>query len=122
MSKQIILSIDDSKAVHAFIQACLPSYEMIHAMDGKQGLQILETTNQQISLVLLDWEMPGMIGPEVLKVIKQRKPDLPVIMLTSKNEPEDIKMVLGFGAAEYVLKPFTSEILNEKIQSVLEVQ
>lgn len=119
MNKVSILSVDDSRAIHAFLTSCLPDYKLIHVYNGLEGVNFLTHTQEKIDLVLLDWEMPVMDGPKALVEIKKMKPQLPVIMLTSKNDPKDIELILSNGASEYVLKPFTQEIINEKIKMVI---
>jgi DNA-binding response OmpR family regulator len=116
-----ILSIDDSRAVHAFLDRSLGSlpYKLIHAMDGASGLKLIESEKDQLKLILLDWEMPGQSGPELLPLIKKLAPEIPVVMLTSKNNPDDIQTMILAGAVEYIMKPFTPDILVEKIQMVL---
>ena len=119
--KYTILSIDDSKAVHAFVSRALESqpFEIVHALNTVEAEAILKAQGATIQLVLLDWEMPVTSGPEYLPVIKKLFPQLPVIMLTSKNDPSDIEKMLNSGASEYIMKPFTPDILIEKINSVL---
>ncbi len=119
-----LLSVDDSKAVHSFINDCLKesAYEIHHVYDGKQALEILfEGNKQKFDLILLDWEMPIMQGPEVLKEIRSRGVRTPILMLTSKNDPNDIQKVLELGANEYLMKPFTPDLIQEKIKTTLEM-
>lgn len=113
-----ILSIDDSKSVHAFMSLCLKDTEHIleHAYDGQEGLEII--SKKDFDLVLLDWEMPGMTGPETLVEILKLKPFLKVIMVTTKNQPEDIQRVLNLGAMDFIMKPFTKDILIGKIELI----
>lgn len=113
-----ILSIDDSKAVHAFLNSCLKNVEMTHAYDGNQGLLCLQPESK-VDLILLDWEMPNLDGIETLKRIRALPVTTPIIMLTSKNNPKEIETALKLGANEYVMKPFTPDILVEKIETVL---
>ena len=117
-----ILSIDDSKAVHAFLNSsCADSpFKLVHALSAKEGLEILRAGLSQIILILLDWEMPEQNGPEAYAEIRRISPVIPVIMVTSKNRPEDIQKMLGNGVSEYVMKPFTPDILLSKIATVLE--
>lgn len=121
MGHQIILSIDDSKAVHAFMEMSFPkdSYELIHAYSALDGIEVLKKNADKISLILLDWEMPQMTGPEALVEIRNLGFKHPIIMVTTKNEPEDIADVLEKGANEYVMKPFTPEIIQEKVNELL---
>lgn len=115
-----ILSIDDSKAVHAFLSSILGKAELTHAYDGAEGFDVLQTKGEvAFDLVLLDWEMPKLTGIETLKKIRDAGLKVPVVMLTSKNDPSEIGSALTLGANEYVMKPFTAEILLEKIESVL---
>ncbi len=118
-----ILSIDDSKAVHAFLDRCMADsmvkMNLIHATNPNDGIEILKKQLADINLVLLDWEMPEMTGPEVLAKVRSLGIQTPVIMLTSKNAPEDIEMMINAGASEYIMKPFTPDIVLDKIKSVL---
>lgn len=113
-----ILCIDDSKAVHAYLKECVQdvSASFTSKFDGKAGFLFLKTEESKIcDLIFLDWEMPEMTGPEVMTEIKALGIKTPVIMLTSKNEVENITKMLALGAAEYIMKPFTKEIILEKI-------
>jgi two-component system chemotaxis response regulator CheY len=115
-----ILSIDDSRAVHAFLNQILAEtgYEIVHAYNGTEGIQIACGV-EKFDLILLDWEMPGLTGPEVFIELRKKGVPTPVIMLTSKNEVHEIGEMLEKGASEYVMKPFTQEILIEKINTIL---
>lgn len=115
-----ILVVDDSKSVHAFIKSLkLPSELVIHSVfDGSQGLSKLNSNPKFFDLVLLDWEMPVLNGPETLKKLIELNNTVPIVMMTTKNNPEDIALALSLGATEYIMKPFDLEILIEKINSV----
>lgn len=121
MANLKIFSIDDSKAVHAFLRECLKDsgHTLTTAPSGEDGLNVLSDKNNQFDLIFLDWEMPGLNGPEVLDKIKAMGIKSPVIMLTSKNDMTDIASMLDKGASEYVLKPFTRDIILEKIAAVM---
>lgn len=116
-----ILMVDDSKAVHAFVTDCLSKMnaKIEHSFNGKEGLEKLHSGKFKFDLVLLDWEMPVLNGPETLPQIRKDFPDLPVVMLTSKNDPQDMIKMLEMGAAEYVLKPFTADILVGKLETIV---
>lgn len=118
-----ILCIDDSKAVHAFLKDCIKEteYQITSMHNGEEGLKHLQGIDDHkfYDLIFLDWEMPGLNGPDVFDKLMEIKVASPIIMLTSKNDPNDISMMLNKGAAEYVLKPFTKDIILEKINSVL---
>jgi two-component system chemotaxis response regulator CheY len=116
-----ILCVDDSKSVHAFLKQCLSdvSQDISSAFDGEQAIELFKSGNPGFQLIFLDWEMPNKTGPETLEELKKLGIFIPVIMLTSKNSAENISQMLNAGVAEYVMKPFTKEILVEKMQAVL---
>lgn len=116
-----ILSIDDSKAVHAYLKDCFAhsNIEVTHAYSGEDGLGILGKNAPLFDLILLDWEMPGLTGPQVLDRMNSLGIKAPVIMLTSKGEIENISEMLTKGAQEYIIKPFTEDIIFSKIESVI---
>lgn len=118
-----VLSIDDSRAVHAFLDRCLREtnnheFTFLHALSAKEGLQLLEQKDALVAAVILDWEMPEMSGFDALPIFRERFPNLPVVILTSKNRLEEIKTMLDRGAADYMMKPLTAEILIEKLRSL----
>lgn len=123
-TKYTIVSIDDSRAVHAFLDRCLSEtggeqFSFIHAMGVKEGIDKIASASDNIALVLLDWEMPDITGFDGLPMILEKWPDMKVIMLTTKNNPDDIMKMLERGAKEYMMKPFTPDILFEKLHSVI---
>lgn len=122
MSKTV-LCIDDSRAVHAFLKDCLKDtdYAVTSAMNGEEALKLVQAKGgpTPFDLIFLDWEMPGLNGPQVFDKFLEMNITTPVLMLTSKNAMADIKTMLDKGVAEYVLKPFTRDIILEKINSIL---
>ncbi len=115
-----VLCIDDSKSVHAFLKQCLePKLESLtSAFNGEEGLKVI-AQNKNFDVIFLDWEMPVKTGPETFQELKKNGNKIPVIMLTSKNNMEDVAHMLGLGVSEYIMKPFTQDIIFEKIDMVL---
>lgn len=124
MSKIQILSVDDSKAVHAFIDRCLSTIEnnfaVNHVFGVSEGLEFLRKKSVSISCILLDWEMPEINGYDGLPMFKKEFPGIPVIVLTSKNDPDGIVEMLERGASEYMMKPFTPDILIDKLNAIVQ--
>lgn len=116
-----ILCVDDSKSVHVFLKACLMEItsQIESVYDGEQAVERFKTSPADFDLIFLDWEMPKKTGPETFEDLKALGIKTPVIMLTSKNSSDNIVQMLSAGVAEYIMKPFTKEILIEKIQSIL---
>ena len=114
-----ILLVDDSKAVHAFTKTFFgEQHQILSAYHGKDALEQL-AEHGDVECVLLDWEMPIMDGFETLQNIR-KDGDTPIIMVTSKNDIDLIAKALEHGANEFVMKPFTKDILFEKISQVCE--
>ena len=113
-----ILIVDDTRSVHAFAKSLLAKaagIETASAMNGEEGLAALQS-GKTYDLILLDWEMPVLNGPETLEKIKLLGIRTPVVMMTTKNDPSDIQKMLSAGVSEYLIKPFTVDILFEKIE------
>jgi two-component system, chemotaxis family, chemotaxis protein CheY len=114
------LVVDDSRAVRMLLVRTLTEigYEVQEAANGKEALQVIEAGNSGIQLVLADWNMPEINGLDLVKRLRQNPAcsSLTVVMVTTETEIEHIGKALEAGANEYVMKPFTREILVEKLQ------
>jgi len=118
-----ILTADDSKIIRRIIKGIIGTldYEALEADCGDAALEILGKQGDDISLVLLDWNMPGMNGLEVLQAIKadDSLKDTPVMMVTTEAEKGNIVKAIQNGAANYLTKPFRQEDLVVKIMECL---
>jgi CheY-like chemotaxis protein len=121
MKKFKILCVDDSKSIHAFLQECLvPITESIaHVYNGQEAVDMLKGNLNAFDVIILDWEMPIKDGPTTFNELKALGLKTPVFMLTSKNNPSDIMQMVEAGVTEYMMKPFTADIVIEKIQQLL---
>ena len=120
MSKALV--VDDSKTIRIILGRILKElgYEVCEAGNGKEALKVMESQKAAVNLVLADWNMPEMNGLELLKQLRQ-DPDLAslkVIMVTTETELDHVVSALEAGANEYVMKPFTRDILREKLELV----
>ena len=113
-----ITLIDDDEHIATSVALALESHghKVTAYHDGASGLEALET--QPPDLAILDVKMPRMDGMEVLRRLRQTS-QLPVIMLTSKDE--EIDEILGFnlGADDYIHKPFSQRLLLERVKALL---
>ncbi len=113
-----VLIVDDSPPVRKIIGKMLRDFrlEFLEAENGKEALKVLNQ-HPDIQLVLLDWHMPKMDGIEFLKSIegKKKEQNFKVIMVTTENTESHIENAMEEGADEYIMKPFTREILEEKL-------
>jgi two-component system chemotaxis response regulator CheY len=120
MAKALV--VDDSRAVRMLLGRTLKElgYEVREAANGREALELIANDKAAVQLVLADWNMPEMNGLELLKHLRKR-PELSsmvVVMVTTETEVDQMTAALEAGANEYVMKPFTKEILVEKLQLV----
>jgi DNA-binding NtrC family response regulator len=112
-----VLIIDDEAAIRESLQILLEDegYEVVNAGDGEEGLSLLDA--QAFDLILLDFQLPGRNGLEVLTEIRERDPEMAVIMLTAYATPENAVAAIQGGAVNFIAKPWT----NEKLQADVRV-
>ncbi|MGD0873051.1 MAG: response regulator [Bryobacteraceae bacterium] len=120
MAKALV--VDDSRAVRMILAKTLKElgFEVREAANGREALEVIEAEKTAVTLVLADWNMPEINGLELLKRLRQN-PELSrlvVVMVTTETELDQMAVALEAGANEYVMKPFTREILVEKLQLV----
>jgi two-component system chemotaxis response regulator CheY len=120
MSKAMV--VDDSRTIRIIIRRILIElgYEVCEASNGIEALKVLETEKTAVKLVLADWNMPEMNGLELVKRLRQNPEysSLKVLMVTTETEMDQMASALEAGANEYVMKPFTKDILIEKLELV----
>lgn len=120
-----ILSVDDSSTVRESIKEMLQNLdaELLEAENGQMALEMMASSEGNVDLILLDWEMPVMDGYEFLRRLKadERFRAIPVIMLTTMSQKEKVVEAIRAGVKQYVLKPFTAEMLIGKIMQVLNI-
>lgn len=113
------LVIDDDPAVTSVLKRGL-SYEgfaVDTAGSGAEGLAIAR--ERYPDLVILDWMMSGLDGMEVLRRLRAADANLPILMLTGKDAPADQVQGLKRGADDYVVKPFTFDVLAARVRALL---
>jgi DNA-binding NtrC family response regulator len=118
---RIILIIDDDSMILMILKQTLSKagYRVITAASGEEGIALLSTS--QADLVLTDYLMPGMSGIEVLNIIKQNQPLLPVIMLTGHGDVALTIKAIQLGAVDFIEKPIHSKELIDVIKHALEI-
>ena len=114
-----VLSVDDSSIIRKIIRSSVEvlNYSLLEASSGNEALSILLKEHESIKFILLDWNMPGMNGLEFLRIIKKDNVyrNIPVMMVTTEGEKDNIVKAVQAGVANYLLKPFTSEELTKKV-------
>ncbi|MBI3790048.1 MAG: response regulator [Gemmatimonadetes bacterium] len=110
--------VDDSRATRAIVKRALTAhgFEVVEAGDGKAALDEMEKAGG-FDLAVVDWNMPVMNGYELICAVRKR-PELggmPILMLTTETEVSQVEKAKEAGANEYLTKPFTNELLTEKL-------
>ncbi len=121
-----ILVIDDMQTIRDLVKSQLRSMgfgSIAEAGDGEDGLQHLikyNTAKQHIQLVISDWNMPKMSGLELLKQVRANPEfaTLPFMLLTSEAERDQVTEAVLAGVSQYVVKPFSAKIFEDKLKTV----
>ena len=117
----IILVIDDDETILEIITQNLNTsgFKVLSARSGQEGLQI--AAEKKPDAIILDWMMPEMNGNEVLQALKKDSAlkDIPVMMLTAKDEINNISESLNMGAKEYIVKPFDLENMVLRLSNMI---
>lgn len=112
------LVIDDSRAMRSILRSLLSDlgYQVVEAANGREALQKL-ASEPGLSMAMVDWNMPEMNGFEFVQTVRKNKSydGLRLIMCTTETEMSQVIRALEAGANEYVMKPFTKEIIREKL-------
>lgn len=112
-----LLLVEDEESLADFIETELKfeGYQVIWAKDGQEALEYYQT--QKIDLILLDWMLPKYDGITVARRIRKDS-DVPIIMMTAKNQTADIVQGLDTGLDDYITKPFEIEELFARIRVI----
>lgn len=120
--KSRILVVDDESDLAALLESRLRAhhFDVEITYSGRQALTALE--KKKPDLILLDLLMPDMDGCEVLSYLKKdpATKEIPVIMLSAMTQQDYVQKAMAAGAADYLLKPATSEMLLTKIKTALD--
>jgi DNA-binding response OmpR family regulator len=114
-----IVMIEDEPGIGDFVKRGLDArgFQVSCAFDGDSGLEC--ALGERVALVLLDLMLPGRSGMEVLAELAERRPTLPVIVLTARGELDDRVQGLNAGASDYLVKPFMLAELEARIRAHL---
>lgn len=112
------LVVDDSRAIRGIMKKMLGEigFEIVEAAHGKEAIQRLQE-GAPVDVMLVDWNMPEMNGFEFLCYVRGNPlyKDVPLMMVTSETEMAQMSKALEAGANEYVMKPFTKEVIADKL-------
>ena len=120
-----LLVVDDSSTMRRIIKNTLQrlGYEdILEAEHGVEAWQIMDTT-EGIQVLITDWNMPEMNGLDLVKKVRadERYTSIPIIMVTTEGGKAEVITALKAGVNNYIVKPFTPQVLKEKLEVVLGV-
>ncbi len=121
-----VIVVDDSSVMRQIIKNNLKQlgFEQSNLVDAEDGEQALKMINEdEVDLVIADWNMPKMTGIDLLKAIRSdgALKELPFMMVTSEADKEKIMEAVQSGVNQYIVKPFNATQLEEKIKEILPV-
>lgn len=119
MMSQKLLVVEDEISISTLLQFNLEQagFQVITAMDGKSGLEKAES--EEPNLIILDLMLPEMDGIEVCKELRLRKLNIPILMLTAKDDEFDKVLGLELGADDYMTKPFSPREVVARVKAIL---
>ncbi|HYC33607.1 MAG TPA: response regulator [Gemmatimonadales bacterium] len=114
------LVVDDSATMRRIVVNALKTLgyqQVVEAGDGKEALALCDAS---IEMVITDWNMPNMGGLELVKSLRAnpRTAKTPILMVTTRSVKEDILQAVEAGVNSYILKPFTPQVLKEKLDQI----
>lgn len=117
-----ILVVDDFATMRRIVKNILTQLgypNIIEADDGTTAMEILQ--KEKIDLIISDWNMPKMTGLDLLKKIRENAEiaSTPFIMVTAEAQQDNIVLAVKAKVSQYIVKPFTADTLNEKLEKVL---
>ncbi len=121
-----LLIVDDSMAIRKIFlrvlgQTGLSLGQVLEAGDGREALKVLE--NQEVDLILSDINMPNMDGLELLRTLRSSPKwhGIPIVMITTEGGQTKVQEAIELGATSYVRKPFSADLLRDKLAGLLTV-
>lgn len=118
-----LLVVDDSSTMRRIIKNTLARLNYKDVLEAEHGVQAWEllSQNDDIDVLITDWNMPEMNGLELVKKVRaeEKYADMPIIMVTTEGGKAEVIVALKAGVNNYIVKPFTPAVLKEKLEDVL---
>jgi two-component system chemotaxis response regulator CheY len=116
-----VLVVDDFATMRRIVKGVLKQLGFSDIIEAENGISALdELKREKVGLIVSDWNMPKMTGLELLKAVKEDETlkSIPFIMVTAEGQKENVLEAVKAGVSNYIVKPFTPETFNEKLQKV----
>jgi two-component system, chemotaxis family, chemotaxis protein CheY len=116
-----VLIVDDFATMRRIIKGVLKQLgfsNLIEAEDGEAALK--ELRKEKVGLIVSDWNMPNMTGLELLKAVRSDNSlkGIPFLMVTAEGQKENVIQAVQAGVSNYIVKPFTPETFNAKLEKI----
>jgi two-component system chemotaxis response regulator CheY len=117
------LVVDDSSTMRRIVVQSLQRIGFEETVEAGDGREALEKFDPSVKFVITDWNMPNMTGTELARALRDRADGklVPILMVTARSVRDDIIEAMEAGVNNYIVKPFTPQILKEKIDALLSV-
>lgn len=116
-----ILIVDDFSTMRRIVKTCLRQIGFENITEAEDGVVALEKLkNHEFKLVISDWNMPNMMGIDLLRAVRadEKLKALPFVLVTAEGQKENVIEAAKAGVSNYVVKPFTAETLQAKLEAV----
>jgi two-component system, chemotaxis family, chemotaxis protein CheY len=115
------LVADDSATMRRIVINSLQRIGFNSTVEASDGIEALDRFDASIGFIITDWNMPNMSGVEFCRALRARPggATVPILMVTTRSVREDILVAIEAGVNNYIVKPFTPQVLKEKIDQLL---
>ena len=114
------LVVDDSSTMRRIVVNSLQRIGFAECVEASDGQEALALFDPSVKFVITDWNMPNMTGTELAQALRAREDGrhVPILMVTARSVREDIIAAMEAGVNNYIVKPFTPQVLKEKLESL----
>ena len=113
------LVVDDSATMRRIVINSLQRIGYTDVVEAEDGQDALDRFDASIAFVITDWNMPNLSGLDFARALRAQGEAVPILMVTTRSVREDIISAVEAGVNNYIVKPFTPQVLKEKIDLVL---
>jgi two-component system, chemotaxis family, chemotaxis protein CheY len=118
-----VLIVDDFSTMRRIVKNCLKQLgfdNITEADDGQTAWTKLQTGEVEFKLIISDWNMPNMMGIDLLRAVRadDKYKTVPFLMVTAEGQKDNILEAAKAGVTNYVIKPFTADILQQKLEAI----
>ncbi len=116
-----VLVVDDMSTMRKMVRVCLKKLgfeNVTEAEDGEIALEKLE--DGEFKLIISDWNMPNMMGIDLLKIVRKNEKwkSIPFLMVTAEAQKDNIREATKEGVTNYIIKPLTPQVLQSKLEAI----